>query len=288
MEHIYNQLPELINPSDSTGSGYQVKGAIAWQGHTDTTAHSGVQIFTRSLFEGHQLKASAPAAPTLRHEATSGWIFGLLFLSLALVALIRGLYSKRLRIILLAPFSSRKMGQVIRDADLLSPALKGWLQVNYLAMLSLAAYLITQRYISLPVLHPALHGITLYLSIFILLSALYIIRHRVARFWGHLFKETEISFRYRLNHLLISIMIGLALIPVLTGILYLPAYLIGPATVTGGIIIGILLLVRTLKSIYIGITFRWYALIYIFLYLCTLEILPVLLLLKAISVHDPA
>lgn len=281
---IYQHLSELITPQAEHPEEYQVSGAIPF--HSDETASVAGDTTTnytaRSLFSGHSLQQINGQEKQLRKERHPDWIFAVLFTSLALIALIRIVYAKKLHTLVLAPFSSRHMSQVIRDTDMLTPALRFYLQVNYIAMLSLAAYLVIEQFTTLPDLIYT-RGFFLYGIVFLLLSIFYTIRIRLATFWGHLFKENELSFKYKLNHHLMSILVGLVLIPVLAGIIYFPPQWLNNSLIVGILALGTLTTIRLFKTIILGFTFRWYALVYIFLYLCTLEILPVLLLIKTIA-----
>lgn len=281
---IYLHLSELITPQAAHHENYQPIGTVLVT-EVATTPHPGdtaTILLTKSLITGHSLRSTPGLEPQVRREGPADWIFFVLFTSLSLIALIRMVYAKKLHTLVLAPFSARRMSQVIRDTDMLTPALKFYLQVNYLAMTSLAAYLVVEQFTTLPD-QIYTKGFFLYSILFLLLSIFYALRIRLATFWGHLFKENEMGYKYKLNHHLMSILLGLVLIPILASIVYFPPEWLTISLIIGVILTGTFISIRLLKTIILGFTFRWYALVYIFLYLCTLEILPVLLLIKTIA-----
>ncbi len=289
METTYQHLSELINPQATIHSAYHVDGLLLSQNaqYLPETIQGTSTNSDSSLFTSHLLPLKQNGKPIEHNSFTSDWMFIVLYLCLSLVALIRMIYTRKIRILFLSPFSSRYMSQVARDNDLLTPTLRFYLLINYLAMSSLASYLLIYHFIALPE-HPFSNGFFLYGLIFTALSILYMFRIGLATFWGHLFKEYDLSYKYKLNHHLMSITTGLVMIPLLCGILYLPSQWFQAASVTGVILIGLLYITRMFKAFIQGLQIRWYAIVYIFLYLCSLEILPVLLLVKTLAKLDPA
>ncbi|PKP18021.1 MAG: hypothetical protein CVU06_12570, partial [Bacteroidetes bacterium HGW-Bacteroidetes-22] len=187
-ETTYQHLSDLINPQATAHSVYQVNNTIQLSGSqpsSDTIRVTQMPSGT-GLFTSHQLPVKQEGKPMTHTSTASDWMFIVLFLSLALMALIRMIYTRKLRILFLSPFSTRYMSLIIRDNDILTPTLRFYLLVNYLAMASLAIYLLANHFITLPD-RPFTNGFLLYTLIFGTLAILYIVRIWLATFWGHLF-----------------------------------------------------------------------------------------------------
>ena len=80
---------------------------------------------------------------------------------------------------------------------------------------------------------------------------------------------------YTYTGLLVFIMAGLALLPLVVGIAYRPTWRTG-ALLAGGIVLGVLLVYRWLRGVWIGLG-EGIPLRYIIIYFCAAELMPVLL-----------
>jgi len=94
------------------------------------------------------------------------------------------------------------------------------------------------------------------------------------------FNVRSSGIRYLSNHVVFSLISGLALIPILLSVIYNPSEI---TLFSAVIIIALIQLFRLIRSIAVGMSERGFNLFYLFLYLCTLEILPVLILFKAVT-----
>lgn len=283
----YQSLADLINPTDSASTSYSI------QDHTFVQALMNTQPFgqkpsRKSLFTSHLLQADNQLISKPISKGWPDWMPIVLILSLTLLIILRNLYPKHLKILLLAPFSGRSMGQLTRDSDNLSGGIRLLLVINYLIITSLTLYIGITHFITIPSQWSFLQGFGVFVTLMFTLTGWFVLKNGIAKFIGHLFKEYSVGSRYQMTLLLMSIIMGFILLPLIFALLYLPAAWFEESAIIGLSIIIILLLIKYLKLIVIGAEFRWYALVYLFLYLCTLEILPVFMLIKAIAKLDPA
>jgi hypothetical protein len=100
-------------------------------------------------------------------------------------------------------------------------------------------------------------------------------------FLSWIFQLSESGRRYLANQIVFSFLFSLLLFPLLLSIIYNPST---ATIITSGILMALLHAARLLRSFAIGLAERHIPLHYLFLYLCTLEIVPLVLLLKAVSV----
>jgi len=119
-----------------------------------------------------------------------------------------------------------------------------------------------------------------FLGILAILIALYIFRVVVINFSKWIFKTQKETSEYNTNSFIFSVIIGFFLVPT-TFMIY---YIEGPTSIIIlylVLTITVLLFVyRTIRSFLIGIASERYNLYYFILYLCTIEILPPVVIVK--------
>ena len=99
------------------------------------------------------------------------------------------------------------------------------------------------------------------------------------RFIGYVFGVREQAMSFSIDYFVIIALLGLTLLPISFGIIYMPGI---PNLVWSilllciGFIVLITLFIKLLQIFYTGIS----SLLYIFLYLCTSEILPLFVAVK--------
>jgi hypothetical protein len=118
-----------------------------------------------------------------------------------------------------------------------------------------------------------------YALIFILLVTYNGCKALLIGFSGILFKTTEHTHAYRLNALIFNHSTGMILFPVLLITIY---WKFMPFIWITVVIFFIMLIYKFIRSISIGLSNSKFSIFYLILYLCTLEILPVVLLVKII------
>lgn len=225
-----------------------------------------------SLFKGHLLPVKNQEYISLKNSGED-WLFLVILGFIGLVAILRTVYYKKLRIVAKSIYSQRHLSQIIRDTDTLNPVMKFYLQVNFLAMLSLTIqYLITTKF---PVEISWLpHGFYLFISIFAVAGLVYLVRLGIVNFFGHLFKKHALSVNYRLNIHIFASISGIVMMPLLV-FLFFGSPMIKEIIIyllLGGILLA--WITRLFKALFLGFEFSGFGVIYFFLYLCTLEILP--------------
>ena len=127
-----------------------------------------------------------------------------------------------------------------------------------------------------------LNSFVLFLLIFISIIILWFLKIIVIKFIAKLFKEYQISTEYRINILVFNIISGIFLLPVLILITYLKANIF---LYSAFIIIGFFILFRFFRSMQIANNLRKISVLYIFLYFCSLEILPAIVIIKLVKMY---
>jgi hypothetical protein len=235
----------------------------------------------QSFFKGHALHKTDNWGYSLI-ERTPEWLPSILLFSIFILALIRFVYYKKLRIVLLAPFSSRHMSLLLREGESFSPPMRIYLTLNYLITFSLAIYLLIKELIPQGLF---IEGFIQFLAIFILTLALFNTKLGVISFLGWLFKTPGLSFQYRLNIRLFTIIQGIILIPLAAGAALLPGSNNVYFLIVAGVLVLLLNVYKFIRGFVVGFQDLRFAGVYIFVYLCTLEILPILIVVKILKNH---
>jgi hypothetical protein len=228
-----------------------------------------------SIFTSHQLSPS-PLGPRRIQSQSSDWIAILVILCLIIIAWVQTNYSKRLRQIIRSVALPYYVNQLEREGNLYNERITLGLGFIYLTSVSLLLY---QFYQFFRIIDIGLPNLVIYLIIFLGLIGYLIIKTLLIQGTGIIFKTLDQAHSYRLNALIFNHTTGLFLFPILLLTIY---WQMSPFIWIALGLISILLIYRFLRSIIIGLSNTKFPVFYLILYLCTLEILPLLLLIKVI------
>lgn len=118
---------------------------------------------------------------------------------------------------------------------------------------------------------------------FIVVAAYFGLKLALIRFVGYVFGNKEVARTFSIDYFVIVAVFGLMLLPVACGRIYMPGVSDLAWTIlllAMGIFVLITLFIKLLQIFYTGIS----SLFYIFLYLCTSEILPLFVAAKVASI----
>ncbi len=236
-------------------------------------------IFVPSFLSGHSLQPG-PGPVHAKKDHVPGWIHGTLLLILMLAAFLNWRYFSRLRTLFSAFLLNRFIVQLTREENVYFNRVTLLLSVMYLLITGLFSTLaIFHLGIKLPfeispvLLFPAFCG-----GLFLL----FLFKIIVVKTAGAIFAQERSANEYAFSIILYNQMASLFLIPILFCIVYFesvdPTYL---AWIGSGMLV-LFYLFRLLRVVTGGFASPSVSLSYLFLYLCTLEILPVAITLKVI------
>jgi len=246
----------------------------------DTTIEGQTIIYMdkpeiRSFFTGHLLKANR-----IQHNAFSlyqpDWILALLIVSFILQAWVQFVYRKRFRQLVLAPFSKRFLNQLVRDGNLFNERLSLALGIIYFISVALLIYEVNDLLLEGKI-PPPLKEFSFYLIIILSLFLYWVVKVTGIHMLGMVFKTENTTGLYLLNVLVINIITGMILIPLLVLVIYMKSLFLLYITL---IIIILSLLFLFVRGFLIGLSLTKFSYLFLFVYLCTLEILPLIILIK--------
>lgn len=230
--------------------------------------------YTRSVFVPHKL-APSDFGNLHSRPVRPDWMPGILLACFILIAWAQVFYFKRIRQIFQAPFSKRFMNQLTRDGNLFTERVALAFGFVYILTFSLFLFLCNQYLLHIKV--PGIEGFTLYALICVLFSCYIGIKAAVVNLLGAIFRTRETTAGYQLNLLVFALIIGPVLLPGLVLAIYLNSPVI---TAIAAVLAGLLLAFRFLRGFFIGLELRKFSYLFLFVYLCSLEILPLAVLAK--------
>jgi len=228
-----------------------------------------------SFFTSHQLKIQG-IRPVQFNKYQPDWILGLLLLCFVLLAWVHVFYRRRLRQILMAPYSRRFLNQLVRDGNLFSERITLATGLIYFITTSLFLF----QFYELILLKEAgktLQGFLLFALISLFVLGFWILKIVLIRFLSFVFRTGQTSREYILNILIFNILTGILLLPLLVITVYLKSIIFLWMCM---IIFALFLFFQLVRGFLIGISIRKFSYLFLFLYLCSLEILPLIVLMK--------
>jgi len=259
-------LADSLNPDiDKTEFRFELKEII----FADTTAKDTA---AKNIYPSIILpfgSRTQEIKPVLRTESNNDWITIFLFLSVALLAWVRYFYPRRLRQIFYAAMAKRYIGQLIRDGNIagerITPAL------GFISLISMSTLIFGFTGNSIEIQTVRNTAALTFLLIGVALILVWFLRWVILKVSGKIFKSGQAIEVYLLNSLIFPIVSGLIIFPVIIAWFFTSqSYFLYLA---GGIVL-ISMTIRFIRNLSGGLQSQSFSAFYIFLYFCTLEILP--------------
>ncbi len=228
------------------------------------------------LFAGHQLKQiNKHPQPTNREN--SDWIFFTLLLAYAAFIWVKVFYNKIFEQISQAFFNNRITNQIVRDENILVQKASVLLTIIFNLVASLFIYQVSVIYAWNPDYVGT--GFNRFLIFAFAISFVYTIKLAILKIIGHIFQIDKAIAIYIFNVFLINNLLGIVLLPVLTFISF--SHIYNEYGVYLAVVLsGSAFLYRISRGALIGIGYSRFSILYLFLYLCALEIAPLIVLVK--------
>ncbi|MEZ5199212.1 MAG: DUF4271 domain-containing protein [Bacteroidales bacterium] len=228
------------------------------------------------LFTTHNLSADSAQAVE-RPLVNSDWITIHLFICLGLIAWVQIFYRSRLKQIIKAFTGTRSLYQLYREGNIFRERISIPLFMTFLISYSLFIYILIIKFSVSDLV--GLSGLKLFSEIMVIFLVSWFLKNLVISFIGTVFKNYLILTEFLLINFVFNILGGLILIP----IIILAIYLDSVEWVYGAVIIWLLVfLYRIIRELFTRLTYRNFSLFYRILYLCTFEIIPLLVITKLI------
>ncbi len=221
--------------------------------------------------------ANNPLPTTIPATVNTDWITGLILLAFTLLALIKLLFNKSLPKLFKAFRARNYANQIIRDGNPFRKQSNLLAVIIYFLSLPLLLYFTINYYT--PSNMPIPGGINLF-GLLVSFSAIYwLLKVLMLKIIGHLFNTQKASFEILINIFILNLVTGIIILPFLTLYLYTQEDLFLFMSI-------ITLLIsysqRLLRELIIGFSYTIFSVLHLFLYLCTLEIIPMVIIAKVV------
>ena len=226
----------------------------------------------KSLFTHHLLPVRHTAEMTVGHGGTSGWYLGGIALSFLFLCLFLRVKQLRPLDLLQSLFSERTMARVLREANLTRAAAQA-----PIALVALFPLCLVASCSLLPSRGVVWQGILDFLLLYAAACVVYYLRNGIYRFVGEAFLNSEAMHLYLTSNYVYHLTYGV----VATVLAFFVCY-------TGSLgniflcllagIVGILAVMRLIRGLQLILTHAKSPQLFLFYYLCTLEIVPLVVL----------
>jgi hypothetical protein len=288
----YSVTVEAV-PKEKT-SGSQVVSSVRKVIHKEW--NTGKNFFTENGLTGivsgsksQQHKASSPVYsgtikpsdinPQQRMMSTHDWLLGIFLLLVVLFIWIRIFYSKFFATLANALISFHITAKLFQEKNVLLHRVSIVLDFIYLIVFSVFIFELI-AYLGFP--RSGLNGFYLYLLILNIVMLYALFRILILHLTGILFLIRTLISEYIHNTNVVNKGMGIALFPLVIMAHYLPYKLVPVVLVLGILIFAVAFIWKSIR-VYQIIIRRDVLLFYLILYLCTLEILPLLLGYKFVT-----
>lgn len=278
IQNYFFFLKDSLNPLpvDSTYR-FELQTIVLPDTQTDSVSNSAEQLRPSLL----RTMASRPVdIRPIKHQVHQhDFITVALMFILILLAWSRFFYSRRLKQIFKAFYAPHNLNQLVRDGNLTHERITPGLGFVYISVMATLAYGLFIRYFPIPGID--MHAGLIFLFFIMAITLLWVSKSMFVSITGSLFRVRSFALEFNLTGVIFNIVIGIVAFPLVFAWLYLgePALLYSVAA-----IIMIVYVYRFLRLLFIGLKVQSFSVVHFFLYLCTLEILPVLILIKLLNV----
>jgi hypothetical protein len=232
--------------------------------------------FSKSVFTSHTLRPGKFRVIENPYYQPD-WILALILSAFILLAWTNFFYFNRLKQMILAPFSKRFLSQLIREGNLFTERNTLVLGVIYLFSFSLLLYQVNAMILGITIGN--LPGTLVFLLITGALIIFWLMKIWLIRFLGSVFRTPSPTYYYQVNLIIFAALQGVVILPMLVCVIYLKSL---PLLIICLAISVLLFLFRFMKGFFIGLTLTKFSYLFLFVYLCSLEILPLLILIKLV------
>jgi len=209
-----------------------------------------------------------------RTQFSTDWIFFIFLICLVSTTIFTYKNNKRIAQLFKAFLVPHFTNQLIREGNIMR---------EFFVYPLLFIYFVTTSLLFSNVLHHFFHyEIALKQSMLISLAifSFFIFKIFLINILGWVFQTKKETFEYLTNYLIFSIVVGLFLFPFVFFLIYTTPSITVFLLYGVLIVFGLIFVYRTIRGFLIGLSSERYRLYYLFLYLCTVEILPLSISVK--------
>lgn len=211
----------------------------------------------------------------------SDWFLGILILLLSIITILKLLYNKYFTDSIKSLWSYQYAYKLFKENTVLNQRLSLISNIFFILSFSLFAILCID-YFSISGFFK--NNFLYFLIISGLIIVIYLIKYAVYKILGFIFLETASYSEYIFNVFQFNRIIGIFLIPIIIALAYSTISYTSIIVYSGFFILFIVFIMRVVRGFQICIKVN-FSIFYSFLYLCVLEILPLIVIYKLIKIY---
>ena len=246
---------------------------------TDTSAQMLLQSQsqTAKLFSEHSLQPVNPA-PLPLLVRTPDWFTLVLVVVIIFLVWLRMFYFKILNQMISAFFSNSVSNQIVRDENILVQRASIMLSFIFYFIAALFVYQVSIHFNwDFPFLN---EGFLRFIVISLLIAFAYSFKMILLKGLGELFRLDRPVATYIFNIFLINNILGLFLLPVVITVAYIVTDSTEMVIYTGIALVVMSFIYRLVRGFHIWTTLQGVSFFYLIIYFCTLEIAPLVIIIK--------
>ena len=220
------------------------------------------------------------ALPDKQFIHFSDWLVILVLLLCVVVLRCRSLYVKYFNQLIHAVCSRAAAVKLYREKNVLFSNMSRWLMPASMAIISVFTVYVAARFLGEEWI--AGHMLLSILSVFLVLSVIYGYQFLIHGLVGILFYIEPVSKEHLFNQKVLVMGLGVCLLPLTAMLPFVPEWMFRPLILSGGVIFGFFLIIWMVRTLQIIFDHRL-SFFYLILYICSLEILPVAILIKTMQ-----
>lgn len=225
-------------------------------------------VVRRSLFTHTTLPATHDTLQQRQETAPTAWIFVYLIALCGLIFLYHSRRKLRLADTLQSAFDRRAMDRLVRGKNL-----------NGIGLLPMGLFAIAALSLMVYIKAMAHMGFYSCLIVAVALVVLYLIRNAVIHFLGTVFEDSDATAAYITSNYIYHNILAVGLVPLLFLMAYLP-WGNDAAFYTAAGLTALCLISRLFRGLKLFLTLSKSHSFYLFYYLCTVELIPLLVVTK--------
>jgi len=242
------------------------------------------QRVLKPFFKPHQLTAKSfqnQSLPWQGHEVA----FVILLFCFVLLAGAQYAYGKRLTQVLRACINERYMAQLVRNGDLYNERISLYLFLVFLLSVPLLVLEVNRHYLNYTLPEGNLGMASTYLLILGMFSLLYGLKILALRIAGVIFKTYAATQSYTLTLFVFNLAEGLIITIFSVLVVFTDSFLLLQLCL---LFLALLFSYRLFRAFLLGLSESKYSITYLLLFFCSVEVLPVIVLVKVVMKYFPA
>jgi hypothetical protein len=238
-----------------------------------------VSVFRMSHLAGGDLPAGGMLMMERVYAPEPTWYFFLLFALAGLLAWIRSYYGNVVVQTVQASANFQVTLRMFKDNSVLQKQMDQILYLFYFLNTAFLLYLLEMRFHMQPY---GLHGVVLLLFNLALLAGVFMTRVLMLNMTGILFNRIGLFREYLYNIFIFNKLLGIIILPILPLMIYTGGWVRQVFYFSSIVVVLLIVLLRVARGIIFSMR-KDISIFYLFLYLCALEIVPLIMLYRWIE-----